>query len=413
MELTPTVTVFFGETSTGSDTFTLDDPVRGELDGDYVLGGDAGTDVTDHVARVSISRGKYGLIVDQYDPAVASIVFNNEDRTFDPFNADGPYFGNLRRGKKVVVSVAGVTIFTGRVADWNLEYDVGGGASAVMECEDALATLGRQEFDEWTTTGSQTAGPRLTAILNRSEVGWNGGARALDTGVSVLQSDLVSWGSNVLNYCQLVAQSDLGAFFASRDGLITFHDRHRNLGGTPEVTFADDGTGVGHFDVGVQAGSELFFTRVSVDREGGTAQTVTAASVDDDGFVSLSLSGLLQNSDSQARDMAQYLASIYSTGDPIVSRIGFHLHDADLSEAEVLDLLRLDLQSLVGVTWTPGNPPSGDPIEQTCVVIGIDHEMTPMVHDVWLHLGKFDGNQPFILDDAVTGVLDGPGVLVF
>jgi hypothetical protein len=400
-----TVTVFFGVGGAGGDVFTLNDATRGVLDSaTYTLGGDTGSSVTAYTNDVTIVRGKTSPIFENVNAGFAEIVVNNEPRTFDPDYTAGPFFGGIMPTKRFRVETNGICLIDGQIADYQLDYSVSGRATASIIGEDPLAVLGRQQFTEWTATGSQAAGDRYTAILNRTEVAWSGGARDLDTGVSTLQGDAVSWGSNVLAYCQLVAQSDLGVFFASRDGILTFHDRHHNYTATTPLAFADDGTGIAFHEIGRTFGSENFYNRVSVDREGGTVQTVVIDSATDDGIRSLSLDGLLMDSDAQSLSMAEYIANTFATGESRISSLRVRLNSNQHSVDEIQSVLALDVNDLVSVTWTPNGV--GDPLEQTCVVEGLRHNVTPETHDVVLYLGKFD-DSVFILDDATLGVLDG------
>jgi hypothetical protein len=399
------VVVYFGVGGAGGDVFVLNDATRGVLDSaTYTLGGDTGSDVTTDVRHVSVQRGRTSPIFENVNAGTASVELNNEDRLFDPDYTAGDFYGGIMPTKRVTIATNGVVVFDGQIADWALDYRVGGVSTATIEAEDALAVLSRQQFTEWTATGSQAAGARYTAILNRTEVAWSGGARDLDTGVSTLQGDAVSWGSNVLAYCQLVAQSDLGVFFASREGILTFHDRHHNYTATTPLAFADDGTGIAFHEIGRTFGSENFYNRVSVDREGGTVQTVVIDSATDDGIRSLSLDGLLMDSDAQSLSMAEYIANTFATGESRISSLRIRLNSVQHSVDEIQSVLALDVNDLISVTWTPNG--IGDPLEQTCVVEGMRHNVTPETHDVVLYLGKFD-DSVFILDDATLGVLDG------
>ena len=399
------VTVYFGNVTVGDGIFQLGHSLLG---GDDVLGGDLGTDITEYVNSISFRRGRPSQLFDVIDPGTGTVELDNDLRTFDPLYAAGDHYGNIKPGLRVTVSSNGVTVFECKVADWNLSYQIGGPYLASMELEDALAVLGRQEFDEWTTTAAQTAGERLTDVLNRAEVGWPGGARDIDDGVSTLQDDLVTWGSNVLNYCQLVNQTDLGYFFASRDGQITFRDRHSNISTTPAAVFADDGTGIVFQGVASTFGSEVYFTRVVVDREGGIGQAVTTTAAETEGVRSLTLTGLLQDSDSQALDMALFLANVYSTGDTRVSMVRVALDDRVLTAAQITQVLQLELNTLVSVVYTPNG--IGDPIEQDCVVQGLDHDITPDMHWVTVWLTKFEHTNVFVLGESLLG---GTDVLTF
>lgn len=404
------VRIFFGSDATGDGLFILDDPVRGLLDSVYELGGDSGTDITGTLNAYNFERGRDGLIFDSIDPGSGALTMNNEDRRYDPLHAAGPYFGQVRPAKPVTIDVLGVRVFTGEVSDWDIDYQVSGRGVAQASIEDPLAFIGRQRFLEWTTTGSQAAGARLTTILNRGEVGWSGGARDLDTGVSTLQSDLVTYGSNVLNYCQLVAQSDLGLFFASRDGLLTFRDRHATIGAATSVTFGTGG--IPFVGMALTFGSEVFYTAVSVDREGGIAQTVVSSLATTDGYRPLALSGLLQDSDSQALDMATYLANVYATGDGYVSQIVVNLHDTtNLTTANIIAICELDIGDVVDFVHTPMGV--GSAIDQSLVVQGIRHDRDPETHVVTVSTAPLEQQNPFILDNAVLGALDGVGLLTF
>ena len=332
----------------------------------------------------------------------------NRTRTYDPNFAASPYAGNVRPGKRVTIASAGVTIFDGVIADWNLDYEVGGMSLAFAECVDALGQLGRMEFDAWTATAAQTAGPRITAVLDRPEVAFTAN-RSIDTGVSVLQGDSVSWGSNVLNYLQLVTRSDLGRFYASRTGVVTFRDRLDPLNVGTSVSFADDGTGVPFQGIAMSYGSELLYNRVGIDREGGTLQTVTdSASQALYGALSLSETGLLLNSDTQSLDMANYLLGIYDSPELRVAELVVEL--APLTSAQQVSVLSLDIASVISVTWTPnGVAPS---LSRDCIVEGITHEITPDSHTVTLSLGDADRRSFLQLNDTIFGALDS-NVLAF
>ena len=41
-------------------------------------------------------------------------------------NASSPYYGNIIPGRRVDILAGGVTVFTGRIQDWNYSYDVSG-----------------------------------------------------------------------------------------------------------------------------------------------------------------------------------------------------------------------------------------------------------------------------------------------
>jgi hypothetical protein len=398
-----TVTAYFDLSATGGAFFTLDDPTKGELDNvTYTLAGDVATDITADTMRVSVRRGRDSQLFEDIPAGTASVQLQNRTRTYDPTfdGATSPYAQNIRPGKRVTIASNGISIFDGIVADWDLDYEVGGMSLAFAQCVDALGQLGRMEFNAWTATASQTAGPRITDVLDRPEVAFTAN-RSIDTGVSVLQGDSVSASSNVLNYLQLVTRSDLGRLFASRSGVVTFKDRTAAPTALVSVTFADDGTGVPFQGIAMSYGSELLYNRVSIDRVGGSRQTVNdSASQALYGASSLSESGLLMNSDAQSLDMANILLSAYKDPELRVAELVVEL--GALTTANQLDVLALDMASVVAVTWTPNGV--GTEVSRVCIVEGIRHDVTPDSHTVTLSLG--DRRTFVTLDDASLGRLD-------
>lgn len=64
--------------------FTLDDPVKGELDdAPFGLAGDILEDVTDDVRTVSVRRGR-SRELERFQAGAASVVLNSQDRKYDP-----------------------------------------------------------------------------------------------------------------------------------------------------------------------------------------------------------------------------------------------------------------------------------------------------------------------------------------
>lgn len=413
---TPTVTAYW-ELTGATTAFVLDDPVRGVLDSaTYVLGGDVATDISELVRSVTIRRGRQRAI-EEITVGVANVVANNHQRQLDPEYSSGTYYGNIRPGKRFTVSATPdggipIPVFDGRVDDWDFLYPVDMDSIAQFDIVDGLAMLGAAEFDEWTTTAGQTPGVRLEAILDRPEVQFPA-SRNIDVGTSTLQADLVSWGSNVLNYCQLVAQADLGQLFAARDGVLTFFGRNRVVTGVGAPEFRDDGVGIVYQGVQLDYGTEQLFNRVSVDADGFTKQTVIDQdSIDLYGVRSLSIPRLPLDSEAQALDLANFLLSLYKLPVTRFESVTVTLHDK--TAAEQATILAVDIGSVVRVVYTPNGV--GDPIDKYCLVEGVSHTISPSFHEMTFSLSNLaDGfsGQPFVLDDSEFGLLDGTGRLAF
>lgn len=403
----PTVTVYFGLTYTGDEFFTIEDPVYGLLDQvtGAGLAGDIGSAIDADSYEVRIRRGR-SRELDQFEVGTCDVVLHNHDRTYDDLHASSPYFGQVIPGKRITVSVWGVTIFDGTVEDWDLEWSVDLDAQATCFAVDALGQLGLTRFNEWTTTAGQTAGPRIEAALNRSEVGF-GPARDLDTGVTTLQADLVTWGSNVLNYLQLVAQSDAGRLFATRENVLRYQDRLSLVNPTSTVQFRDDDTAVPFHGIRTSAGADLLFSSVGVDREGGTLQTATTGARQER---ALTLSGLLMDSDEQAGDLAEWLLSIYDEPETRIAQVMVKVHA--LAESQRGVVAALDIGDVVSVSWTPRQV--GLPVEQLLVIEGVEHQIAVTgEHVMWIATSVAQQVGVFVIEDDTYGLLDTGGVLAF
>jgi hypothetical protein len=408
----PVITAYFDLTSGGGGFFTVEDPTLGALDTGGPLAGDIATDIDGYGYEININRGR-SRELDEIPAGTCRINFRNDDRTFDPAHATSAFYPNITPGKRISVSIYGVTVFDGTAEDWENEYDRSRRTDASVFCVDALGLLARKDFDAWTTTDLETAGERIASSLDRNEVVYAGG-RDLDAGVEPLQDDSVTWGSNVLNYLQLVAKSDLGRLFAARDGVLTYRDRLSVAGSTPLLTFADDGSGFKFQAAKKRSAAELLYTRVGVDREGGTLQTSTDVdAVESYGVRTLSLGGLLLNTDAQSEALADFLLGIYKQPDDRVAQLSVFVSGYP-SEADRATVTALEIGDLVDLVWTPADV--GAALELTLLVEGVSHQIRyDSGHWMTLSLSNALQQSVFILDDPVYGILAPPtgGVLAF
>ena len=133
-------------------------------DGPYVVS-PTWTDVTSYVREMQISRGTsddWNLVAD----GSATVVLSNRDRRFDPFNASGPYFGNLlpRRQIRIRATYSGTTydVFRGFISGWPPEWtDAGYDSTVTLSCFDALQLLGSSSLPaNWALPYIQSLSPR-------------------------------------------------------------------------------------------------------------------------------------------------------------------------------------------------------------------------------------------------------------
>ena len=270
-------TVEFYADSGAADPFILDSATNGILDED-VLEGTSPVDITSDVFSVSVRRGRSRWL-DDVQAGVCSVSVENRDRDYDP-TGGGTYSTDIVPGKRLVIKTGGTTIFTGDIDGWNLDYTIDGDATATAVASDYLSLLGRTKLNEFTAT-SQLSGERLEAILDRGEVDFPVADRDIDDGVTTLQADTVSAGTDVATYAKLVERTEGGRLFVAADGKLTFRNRRTAIPSTASATFDDTGSNIPYSAIGVQVGSELFFNRATVTRAGGNVQDADNATSQD------------------------------------------------------------------------------------------------------------------------------------
>lgn len=403
----PTTQVFIGFdlTASGNYYFTLDDPVEGVLNSDYVLGGgDILVDVTEYVQNVSINRGK-SRELDRFTAGNASVVLHNDTRIFDPFYTSGPYYGQILPRKQVIITSNGVRQFTGFIDDWDLSYELGNKSYASISCVDAFLQLSATQLSAFTNVVQQS-GQRVEAILNRPEVQWSPFARNIDTGKQALQADIVDINTNVLQYLQDVETTESGALFIDKTGAVTFKDRTSNVPPVVDtLIFADDGRAqsVPYTQIQVIYGSELLHNRVILTRETGVPQLVeNTDSQAIYGIQTLSIDGLLTDDDTDVRILASYLVNRYSKPELRFSNLTVTLHDKSVSDQ--LELLDVEINDVLRIVFTPNG--IGDPIDDYGLVTGIQHDIGIDAHYITFEFG-FAQDFPIILDNPVYGRLGG------
>jgi hypothetical protein len=389
------------------DFFTLDDPVKGELDdGPFGLAGDILQDVTDDVRSITVRRGR-SRELERFQAAAVTINLDNTGRKYDPAagTAITPYGASMRPRKAITVTANGFPVFDGVVEDWDLIYSLEGDHVASVKATDGFVFLANQEIAPHTATAQKT-GERIEAILDRAEIAWPSGKRNIDEGIADLQADAIGGTAdptpvNALQYLQKVDEAEQGAFYVGADGRMTFKDR-ATLQILSDTVFADDGTGIPFTAIDASYGSEELRNRITVTRlNGGTATAIGTASVTEYGAIDFELRDTLLANDSQAQSLADLILARYE--EPLLRIDGIELITNALTTQQVNEVLALELGTIVRVIYTPSG--IGDPIDQFVQLDSIEHSIGPFEHRIKLDFSA--GEAPALVLDSLTfGILD-------
>lgn len=103
------------------------------------------TDVSTAVRSVQIKRGRSSEL-DDFTTGNCQVILSNEDRTFDPENTVGAYYGKITPGRPIRIQAtvpggSAETIFQGYVDQWDQQYTNPSDAVAVVTASDAFKVL--------------------------------------------------------------------------------------------------------------------------------------------------------------------------------------------------------------------------------------------------------------------------------
>jgi hypothetical protein len=403
----PKVEIGFDIIPANANLFTLDSPTKGRLDNTlYRLGGQIFYDVTDKVKGITTRRGKNRQL-DEFDGGLANVVFDNNDRTFDPEYANSPYYGQVIPKRAIKISSAGNPIFQGVIDDWNLIYDPGGFSEASAAASDAFTLFNTQTLPAGTAT-AQKSGQRINAILNLPDVDWSTQDRDIETGQTDLGADVFAEDSNVLDYLRTVAKSEPGNFFIGKDGKVVFTDRSPSSNGV-SVVLADDGTGIPYQGMKVVYGSELLYNEIVLGSEAaGTVVAQDPDSIAEYGVLNLTQTGLLMSNSTYLEQLAAYYAIKYSSPEYRFESVDIIIDE--LTDEQQQAILALEISDFVTIKFTPnGIAPA---IIKAAEVIRIDNDITPESHIVSLGFATVDKGF-WTLSDSIFGRLSTGNVLGF
>ena len=398
----PTYQVLVGfQTTTGfGNPFQLDNATYGKLN-TGTLGGLAYADLTSLVLSVNIRRGRNRQL-DQFNAGTARVVFNNNSRVLDPLNTSSIYYPFVLPRAPIIIYANGTPLYSGFVEDWNLDYQNANQGRMVARCVDAFGTLANQQLNTFTPS-AQTSGLRVSAVLDRPEVLYQG-ARSIGTGTSTLGAYVVDQDTNVLNYLQQVNTSEQGYLYTSADGTLTFKGRSSVLNPVAGASFTTNGTGIPYMSLVNQYGSELLYNNISTQSPAGAVQTNTdSTSIALYQSQTYQLLQLLNSTTSEVNGLGAYLLGKYRN--PVVRFTGVSCELAALTSAQWATIFSIDLTSIISVQkdFSTGTPTSET---QTLITSGIEHRIVPGSHIVSLTMESTDGNQYLTLNDAIFGTLD-------
>lgn len=370
-------------------------------------------DVSDLVDTINTNRGRQ-LSAEQFNTGTASIRILDQNGNFNPQNPASPYYTYLSPMRKIAITATylGITypIFAGYITSYNTSTPkfTGDLVYTTISAVDGFRLFQNAQFFGVTgAAAGQTTGTRITKILDT--IGWPASMRDIDTGLTTVQDDPATQRT-ALQALQTVATTEYGAIYMGADGKAVFQDRTvttASVAGTPKV-FADDGTGIGYFDVKWVFDDTQIYNKATITRLGGSVQTVSdTASINQFFTHSYNQSGLLMQTDAEALQYAQAFIASRKDTTVRVDELTLDLQQDNYTNGTIA-ALSLDYFSPVKVTTSQ---PNNTQLSKTEQVFNIQHQIKP---DSWKV--KFGTAEPvidgFIIGSTLYGIL-GTNVLSY
>lgn len=400
--MTPRVEILFGDGIAAESVFILNEDTLNDETAFLGPGEGEWVDVTDRLLfPMTVTRGR-SRTIDDFRAGTSTIALENSDGHFDPTNESSPYFGEMVPRRRIRISANGdetpVRVITGWIDDWNI--DLNNVSKTRVPFSDAFALLGPIQLQEVAPQDDgDLSGERILRVLDAVQFPL---LRNIAEGLSTFGP--TTYGQNALAYIQRAATSENGWLYASRDGRMTFLDRHQVLSRPPVVVLADaanlqDGR-IPYRDPNMTSPAHELFTQVRASREDGD-EFVVQSNTDDYGVRTLNRTDLLLQDDDQVQALADYLISRFDEPHPYINRAVIDLRALDADQRH--QILTLDLGDRVSVLR---NRNGGGTISQDVSVDGIKHDIGRVSWIVTLTLGSMDSRAFMRLDDDVFGVLN-------
>lgn len=424
------VELAFGAGPSNGTWLALDDSVRGVLDtaqlADDQLGVGFWVDVTSDVLTCGTRRGRQRLLT-QADAGTVVLELDNTTRKYDPTNLSGPYVlvgATLIKPMKTVRIRAlynGVyyPIFLGYADSWQLNWSDSEWATTTLVATDGFKILGNFDPLEVAAVGAgEDSGARINRILDNA--GWPTLDRDIDVGDSTMQATNLS--QNALTELKLVADSELGDVFMTREGYVRFRRRTAYLEDTEATTaqiWLDDQTPYtdpsqrSYAATAIAYDVDLIRNIANIGRSGGTVQTVqNATSIATYLNQSYTRQDLLLETDAECLDQANWIVSRNSDPELRFNSVTLEMVGGNDASRLLWDTaLNIELGARVRIVKRP--PGGGSSIDRYAWVIGINHTISNprmggganwTIEFLLADVGNIDSF--FILDSATKGVLD-------
>jgi hypothetical protein len=388
----------------------LDDPVAGLLDQQLLATPDLFTDLSvdangqQRVMSFEITRTSTqgaGQLV-EYAAGTLALTLRDDNGDLDPANIAEPIPGVAISLSKIWAGTV-YPLFTGTVDSWLPNLLAPSQATVTITASDALAEIGGYDRGATSPLGAGApSGTRINAVLDG--INWPAGRRNIDAGTVTLAAS--DFSGNALDELRNDATAEVGDLWAKATGVIRFRSRYGLYLDTASTTVQGTfGSGPGELpwvgDLGLSYDRALI-NLVRASRPSGTVYEIgDAVSRSRYRDKAEERTDLALNDDAQVQSWASYVLARDSQPKLRFTDITI---DVRANEAVLYpQVLTRDFGDRIAVVRRP----PGVTDSREAYIRGIHHSfIAPLEFKTRWELEPAVLGSPFILDDAVHGLLD-------
>jgi len=402
---------------------TLESNVGFILDVDQLDTGALGfleTSVDVPIRSASWTRGRDTLFTN-FSAGSCQIVFDNKNRVLDPVYQASPLYDQVYPGRAITLyatytstlgfGTSTVRVFTGFVDSFSYDYDMDGQAIVTISALDRFARFANIQIPSLSVP-AESSGARISRLLSYADV--PGAYQSVETGYSILAAETIT-NTNLLEYMNKVALSELGLLFVRGDGVVTFKQRNPpNLYTPLQISNAFDGFIDG---INFEYSTDRVTNSVTLTTPTLSSSYTDAASVTKYGTFFDEYEFLI-STQTQLDVLSRGLVDLYREPEFVcrTASVNFNkiqqIYDEvgyDLAEIDFFGVI--EIGGLTSVVWDPPQPPGVPPttdfiVNDPVLIVGVRHSVTPAGHTCEVKLDNAFGTSSFLLDDTSMGVLD-------
>jgi hypothetical protein len=364
------------------------------------------------VVQFRITRGR-GHELEVTQAGTATVICQNTNGYLDPSNesSPSPYYdggNNVLPGRHIRIKAQDpetsttYVVFRGFVERWVQKYPGETNQQVVIDCADAFKALSLA-FCDGSSESEEDSGTRMDNLLDQASWPSGAGYRDIDTaGNETVSAKTYATTTATMVACQAVETAEIGSFFVSRSGAMTFKNRTNRISefATISATFSDTSTAdsrVKYYGLDFSFDDTRIFNVINTTLDDGSttgAQQTDSTSQTRYGIRTKSQTGLMLTTAGEATSWAQYI--IGRQAEP-ASRV----KSITLRPDEQAGLWAVCLPAEVGNAYVvERTPAAGNEISHTVICERIQHTAMGANWVTTMQMSPADTQGYWVLDDG-------------